>query len=573
MRSAAFIGGVLLLSLSVSAHATLTVTSPPAGSTIVAAGDDYATQVLGNTWDMSDTADVDFDDSVGYSSLAMSGGLLNGTVAATGCAAGFFPLFYGYTTTVKTFPGELHPIDTSHYRFLTMKIRVSGGTAQQPNIPLYFANSDYATSTMYGAGTPKYLSPNVWTIQTWDLNTESSSKPWNQIPAVQGLEINTCSQGSPTVQVDWIRLTAVPEARQTYTVQWTDTGSATTYTVTAIDGDSARYQLGTGVTATSFTSDFSRLQPGDYTIEVKRADNALATSAGKIHINTPPQFAITTPSIRGEQSQSYAQTVLGNPWGPMDSADFKTIVNFKTQSFTTPAGSFYGRPSNNDPEFIMKTSPTVPINASFYRSACFTQEVFGPRSIGSGSIARFFWGPSQAQVTVSTDIILGSGLQEYCIPDLANADKVPVVSGGPWTGNLSYFRLDPDEFSPPANCSTPETCHDVRLDSIVLAPFAHASPAYVVHWTVADADYTQGGSITLYLDADETPDNGNEVAIGIVPYTAGSFTVIADGTVPDGEYFLFLRADDDVNAVAHYAGGKIVLQSGDEIFHSDFELQ
>ncbi len=571
MRIAMIVGGLLFFTLP--AHATLTVTAPPAGSTIVASGDDYATQVLGNAWDMSDSADVDIDDSVGYSSLTVGGGLLNGTIAASGCGAGFFPLFFGYTNTVKTFPGELHPIDTAHYRFLSMKIRVSGGSAQQPNIPLFFQDSDYVSSMMYGAGTPKYISPNMWVIQTWDLDSESSSKPWNQIPTIQGLEMNTCSQGSPTVNIDWIRLTASPQAEQTYTVQWSDTGTSTTYTVTAIDGDGAQFILGTGIAAKSINADFSRLQPGDYSIQVTRADNATATSAGKIHLNVPPQIQIATPSIRGEQSQNYAQTALGNPWGPMDAADFRSIVNFRTQSFSNPVGSFYGRPSNNDPEFIMKTSASTLIDASYYRSVCFTQEVFGPRSLNAstgGSLARLFWGPSQTQVTTSTDIILGSGLQEYCLPDLADSNKVPVASGGPWTGNLSYFRLDPDEFTPSANCSTPETCHDVRLDSVVLAPLAHASPTYVATWTVADADYTQGGSITIYLDADEIPFNGNEIAIGILPYTAGSFTVRA-GAVPDGEYFLFLDADDGTNAVSHYAGGKIILQSVDEIFRNGFE--
>jgi hypothetical protein len=352
-------------------------------------------------------------------------------------------------------------------------------------------------------------------------------------------------------------------------VTWSDTTSGS-YTITAIDSDNARFTLGSGISGTSYSADFSRLAPGDYHVEVSRT-GAIASSTGVVHINTPPQIGITSPSERGEQSLSYALTSFGYQWGPMAAKDFKTVTNFTNVSYTNPVGSFSARPTNGDPQLVMNTTGHT-IDASLYRSFCFTQEVFGPFDVGAGSVARVFWGVTQANVAITTDIVVGSGLREYCIPDLADTANVPLVSGPPWAGSLGFLRFDPDEFTPPPGCNTPQTCHDVRIDSIVLSPFAKAAPSYTLHWSVADTDYAGGGSIKIYLDPDKTFGNGNEISIATVPYTVGSYNLTAGATIPNGTYNVVLVADDGINSVATYAGGKLITVSGnDEIFGNGFE--
>ncbi len=495
--------------------------------------------------------------------------------AASGCNTGFFPLFMGYgTETVATARGPQYPIDTSIYRYLTMKLMATGGSVPQQNQVLYFQDGDSkkpGVGTLGGAN-QKPITPNQWTILTWDLYTETSNLPWTSLPHIEGLEIIPCNGGSPTIQYDWIRLTAPAASGESFDVTWSDTGSSTTYTITAIDGDGARYQFPTTGSGTSYSADFSLLAPGDYHVEVKRSDGTTATSIGVVHVNIPPQVNITAPSVRGEQTKSYAIAQQGGQWGPMSAADFKATVNFKNVVYTNPVGSFSGRPLNNDPEFIMKTAGH-PIDASLYRSACFTQQVSGTRSIGGGSVARFFWGPSSTSVSTTTDIVLGNGLVEYCLPDLADVLAVPLVSGSPqpWAGNIGYFRMDPDELTPAGGCNTPDTCFDVRLDSIILAPFATADPVYTIHLTIADADYANGGSIQIFLDPDKTFDNGNEIGIATVPYTIGSYNLVADKSIPNGTYYLVLLADDGKNAVAQYAGGKIVMNNADIIFRNGFQ--
>ncbi len=542
----------------------LTVTSPTAGSSIIAAGDDYATQVIGDAWDMQNVQDIDTDESVNLAAQTYVGGHFSATdtSAVNSCGASFVPLEAGYgTQTVTITRGPKFPIDTSKYRYFTMKIKQSGGAAAQTDRVIFYQDGDSTINGTYGSSTFGSVTPGQWNFQTWDFfNDVFTSSPymaWTSLPHVEGLQVFICNAGSPNLQVDWIRLTAAPTAAQKFNVTWSDTTSGS-YTITAIDSDSARFTLGSAVSGTSFNADFSRLAPGDYHVEGMRT-GATATSAGVVHINAPPQINITSPSERGEQSKSYALTSFGYQWGPMAAKDFTSITNLinLNPSYTNPPGSFYGQPTNGDPQLVMNTTGHK-IDASLYRSFCFTQEVFGPRSVGLGSVVRVFWGVTQATVAITTD--------------LADAANVPLVSGPPWAGTLGFLRFDPDEFTPPNGCNTPETCHDVRIDSIILSPFAQAAPSYTLHWSVTDADFVSGGSVKIYLDPDRKFGNGNEIAIATVPYTAGSYNLIAGAAIPNGTYNVVLVADDGVNAVATYAGGKLITVSGnDEIFNDGFE--
>jgi hypothetical protein len=565
------LSALLLLFVDVSACA-LSVTAPPAGSTIVQAGDDFATQVIGDAWDMSNPQDIDTDESANLTSQTFSGGVFSASASA--CTASFWPQFTGYGSQIVAIErGPRYPIDTSIYRYFTIKFKTS--TAQSDRV-LFFKNGDTGVTGNYGSGIFKSSPANQWTIQSWDLYsdvyTTSPYFPWTSFAQVQGIRFDPCSTGTPSIQVDWVRLTAVPTGSQMYTVTWSDSGGSGPYTVTAIDADSATYTFTSSASGTSYAADLSRLEPGDYHIQVSRS-GASATSTGVLHVNTPPQVQINAPTQRGEQALSYAIQEQGGQWGPMSAADFKSVVNFKNVSYTNPAGSFSGRPTNNDPEFIMQTSGHT-IDASYYRSACFTLEVFGTRSVGSGGVARLFWGVNSSGVSTTTDIILDSGLVEYCLPDLADASAVLLVAGSPqpWAGSLGYFRLDPDEYTPPTGCSTPQTCHDVRLDSIILAPFAEANPSYLVQWNITDPDYSGGGSIEILLDPDKTFGNGNEILLTTLPFStgAGQYDFVDVASAPDGTYNLVVFANDGKNAVPQYAGGLIIIRS-DVIFRDGFE--
>jgi hypothetical protein len=552
----------------------LTVTAPPAGSTMVPAGNDFATQVIGDAWDMSNPQDIDTDESANLTTQTFSGGLFSATASA--CPAAFWPHFVGYGSQIVAIKrGPRYPINTSVYRYFTIKLKTS--TSQQDHL-FFFQNGDTGVQANIGASTYQVTPANAWTIQTWDMYTDtfgSPYQPWTSFPTVQGIRFDPCNTGAPAIQVDWIRLTAPPTTGNLYTVTWSDPGGSGPYTVVAFDGDNATYTFTTNAGGTSYSADLSRLAPGDYHIQVSRS-GASGTSAGVLHINAPPQVQITAPTQRGEQALSYALVEQGVQWAvPMSGADFKSVVNFTNVTYSNPSfpGSFSGRPITSDTQFIMQTTGHN-IDASLYRSVCFTLEVFGTRDVGNGSIARLFWGVDSAHVSTTKDIILGNGLVEYCLPDLADANAVPLVTGSPqpWAGSLGYFRMDPDELTPPNGCNTPDTCHDVRLDSVVLSPFAQANPGYTFAWTLTDAD-DASDALEIYLDPDTTPGNGNEILIGSTTANNGSGQLAWPGSnsVNYGTYHVLFVVNDGKNSVSQYAGGPLVVGARDGIFRNGFE--
>src|SRR5690606_1743246 len=145
----------------------------------------------------------------------------------------------------------------------------------------------------------------------------------------------------------------------------------------------------------------------------------------------------------------------------------------------------------------------VPIDADLYRSACFTMQIFGPRDVGAGSVARIFWGTLSSVMTNTDDYVIDEGLNERCIADLAPAPQEGAAAG-PWTGVQNYIRLDPHEFAPVPACTSspsPANCRDFRLDSFVLSPHYEAAPAFRFAWQTADPDHA-GQTLRVYLDPD-----------------------------------------------------------------------
>jgi hypothetical protein len=578
-----FFLGPALLALNVQA---LTVVSPTASS-VVAAGDDYATQVLGNAWDMSDTVDVSSQESIAIASQTVAASVFSGTTSANG--AYLYPVFMGYPSSINLSRGANHPIDTSHYRYVTFKIRVN-----QPSQPQFTRVVGLLDGNSYAA-TPKLtvaesfysaqLPNNSWTIVTFDMvtNNDNVFYHWTDFPQLTGLRIDpaTTNAGGAYANVpfsiDWVRLTAPATSAQKTSVQWTDS-PVSTYNVSAIDSVGTSFLLASNVGGTSLTADTSFLPPGQYQIQVSRTNNTASALSSAFRINTPPQIAITAPSVRGDQSKSFAATIVGNPWGPIDATDFSNVINFKNVSYATPAGSFYGRPTNNDPNLFFNLAGHA-IDTSVYRSMCVNMEVSGPRNIGLGSVARIFWGNTVSALTTSDDIVLDDNLgdtvvSEYCIPDLAAANVVDPAQpalGGAWSGTKTLFRIDPDELSPPGGCATKDTCHDVQLDSLVLSPFAHANPGFTFTWVLNDVD-NAAPVLRLALDPDTNPKNGNEFVIynQTVSTGNGSFPWSGSPGAPTGTYHVLATVDDGINPVDQYAGGVIVVTS-DVIFRDGFE--
>jgi len=558
----------------------------PTGTTVVAAGDDYASQQLANPWDMNDGIDIDTDDSFNVSGQTFSAGVFSASTTV-GSDNQLFPLFGGFAGTINSSRGFNHPVDTTRYRYFTIKMFATRPTANTEVSYLGFFAADGSAGACGQTGLTA-LASSTWQVITYDMVTNNvpnanCSHAWQDFP-VGALRLNPAlDNNSPFTavqfQIDWIRLTATPTAGELTPVQWTDSGYAGTYSVTLNEtgANAVSVPLASGISGTSYQADLTRFPAGQYTLTVSR-DSAPAASASSatFRINATPMPAVTAPDFHGDQALNFAATVVGNAWGPLSATDFTATPNWKNVSYTTPAGSFYGRPTNNDPQWYMNLANHA-IDTDLYRSLCITLKDFGQRSVGLGSVARFFWGQkTNGNLTISQDIPLASGgPNEYCIADIAAEPIEPSSLAGPWTGTQTLFRVDPHEFPVSAACtSTPSAanCHDVELDSVVLSPFAQANPGYTFKWNLSDPD-SPGNVVTLYLDPDLIPGNGNEIVLfsGVVASSSGQYVWPGSGSVNYGRYNVLITADDALNAVSQYSTGPILIGARDGIFRNGFD--
>ena len=568
---------LILLAVHTATEAEITVTEPSSPAMRVAEGREYSVYEIGNAWDMDSSADIDVNESVNLSNLSFQGGVLS------------YDVLEGPNILWLVFPGrqmafrgldrgERFPMDTSVYRFLTIKLRMrdlEGDplTTDQPFIVRFFED---ATRLPADAGILKPRSDTYedWTVIEWDLadagdHDVNTNYFWSDLAAVRGLRFNPIrpSESGVTVEIDWVRLSAGPAAGTEGTVSWEDDSGAGPYDVFVTDGDFT-FTVASGVTGTTVNADLSRLPAGDYMVGVT---DGISTefSPGSFAVNQTPLLNFTTPSRKGDQARGYGIEQTGNGWNSIDAGDIAATPDLSMVRYDDPPGSLSARPTSSDPRILFNT--TAAIDTSIYRMLCYTFQVSGPRDIGTGSVARILWGNNLPTLATSDDVVIGEGLNEYCIGDLT--DMPTENPGDDWSGSVDFIRFDPHEFPVSSECAgapSPENCRDVRLDSFILAPFHRSVGAITLAWDDSDAD--DDAMIGLFHDLDQDPANGNEGTIveDLPQSDAGGQWTWNTGAVPAGTYYIFGIIDDGRNATLRYSSGPVEVIS-DVVFANGFE--
>ena len=570
----AFVGLV-----AVSPAWSLTVTAPE--NTVVAAGRDYATEVLADPWDFDGPGDIDIFELRQLTNPTFSGGVLRATT--TGADSNIWMIFQGVPSAFNLTRGALYPIDNSRYTHLSLKMRLSmnngselPGSNRQMDA-FFYEDENAIPDKRFGRTDFNRFPDNQWHIISIDLTDpdnigNNSNFLWTDFPQIEGFRIDPSgSLAGVDVELDWARLTRDPGADTEVTVAWTDASAPVD--IFAVDGDDAALLLAQDVPGNSATVRLAGLAPGEYRIEVDDGTGR-QPSPGVVTVNTPPRLLFDQPDVRGADGQAYGAAINGNDWQSLDSGDIDRVINVTSLDFANPSGTLYGRPTGNDPTIVFFTPDAV--DTDLYRALCYTLEVAGPRDIFAGSVARLFWGDSLSNLFTGDDIVVQPGVNEYCIGDMRD---LPLEGGstGDWQGIVQWFRLDPHEFPLNGDCpasGSPEQCRDFRLHSITLAPFDAATPEFTLEWSALDI--ASGSEIDLLLDPDRNPDNGNEVVIatGIAAQTSGSLNFdFSTLGVSSGEYWVLGIISDGINTNQRYSGGPLRLSGmvDDVIFSDGFE--
>ena len=427
---AAALGLLLLVALpngpAVRAGTGITFTNPGAIQVTVGEGDDFATNVLRDPWDMDNARDIWFE--LAFDNVSASGGIWQGKISgiddATGIAmpGGFYPLFQGFSYPIggalshglnwdRVGGQDQYAIDSSKYSLLSYRLSLSS----RGSFGIYWTGAkpaDWPTADHYFAGFDGCYRGNAavqwpagWKTYYWDLN-QTNGDPgfnvgaWDDYSLERGFRIdpNFVAGAGTEVKIDWIRLTD-PATSPSITLSWTapDAQPGDLVDIWVANDAAGNDAGGNPVTAPfirgipaidgSYQFKTSALPPGAWYIQAKLmandvlnngCGNAAVRSAtawtGPLTIVAAPTVDILQPSMA--TGRDYATAELGNPWD-MEGADDvvtpgrpapQTLANesFISGVYSADASILLPGQPHSDSQIWLNTG-SVPIDASKYR--------------------------------------------------------------------------------------------------------------------------------------------------------------------------------------------------------------
>lgn len=384
-------------------QAQLTINSTSASDEYVAAASDYATEVLGNPWDMSDGYEdlanyiPSADYGSGLSSFSFSNGAMSFSILSADNAM-FHLLSPGQSSTNPLGKNGQHfPIDSTKYKYL--HIRMYTDTASEARIH-WNTGTSYADNFVRTAVFQTRVGYHVYTIDLDSITRESNSnesRGWSEAGAITGLRFEPGYSG--IVFIDWMRLTAA--ATSTYSVNhsFTAAGNDTMYSL-FLDNDT---------------------NPLNGYVDVLASENT-ATAAVSID---PAPYEAQGYYLVGFASDDFA-TLVGNPWDMSDDADIHLSSGFTNESVAS--GVYSGRTDVSGASFSLNLNDAE-ITASKYRYLS-VGVTFGA---GAGA-GRVRWYDTNGNLLNTANFTGVAGAQVL---------NIDLQSAGNWTGQIGELRIYP----------------------------------------------------------------------------------------------------------------------------------
>jgi len=357
-------------------------------------GNDFATKVLRDPWDMNEFSDISTylnssGQDISLENIYVENGIFSANAASSDPQ--FTILFPGYNTAMLVGKvGELYPIQSNTYSCLYVAAKIDYGTTN-PSFDamevMYFADEKLNGGTWGGKQQIERNPTSIWKLHKIDLAEGSYGTNWTAQAQWKGLRIDPTTNKT-SFAVDWVRLT---DCNPVY------------YAISGLDGNKS-YQLylisngreilidsfSTSANQTTYSANFAGVAAGTYTYRVKdgttTATEETATE-GIVTVNQTPIINFTRPSTTS--GEDYA-TKAGNPWDFNSSDDVPKFndINYSFENgllnMTTPSGYLDA--------FLELNSPTNIPSAVDYRYLTFRMLTDGPwQNIPGGMIARWIW--------------------------------------------------------------------------------------------------------------------------------------------------------------------------------------
>lgn len=514
-------------SILAASDATITITQPDGANDTLGQGDDFATTVLGDPWDMSEPTDIMTVNDL--PNVTFSGGVLTYNTP-TSVGSGGVPLLFGHGSQVDAGKiGALFPIDTSRYHWLSFRIRQPSGTSITA---IWHTTDEYFFNEASTQSIP--VTASGWQTYVINLSTyPKASGAWTG--QVKGLYIQSNTSPGAQVSIDWVRLTANNPSSNSLPIAWSGlspSGSSVDFYVdddtTGCDGPRIHTQIGAAAGG-SFSWGQTPADPafpasfvaGKYYVCAKVGGSLAGYSAGQLTIDQMPLIQITQPSFTS--GDDFA-TDAGNPWDMSDAADVFSVrngagvVQAGILAVTVPREDPLTPNNEGDVNVYLNLPADTAIQSDRYYYLTYRLRADYPYKYytDNGQFTRIFWGQYPFTETQSKLIYVFSGWQAITV-DLRS---IATSFGPAWNTTMwTLFRLDPI-----ANLTGQATTF--YLDDVKLTGDERADRYADIQWRVTDPD---SPLTTMRLYTDTNRSGFDSVApIVTLQLTNGQYTLAAE---------------------------------------------
>jgi hypothetical protein len=601
-----------MTALDASAQTPFITDCPP----LVAAGPDYATDVLANAWDFSDQLDLSpFPEE--FAGWTISGNLARTIGRSAFLSGGKFvgqtqgspliPLLYRGgvgvdSLTENTGFFDHKAIPTARYGKISVSVTLNRSTPSG-QLVAFWSSGPYNAAQGQGAafsnpteGTHIYT-VDLLTGEWYDTRGNAIRQPfvpagnlppiaWNGAGLMRGFQLRPTSDASVSVGVeaDWVRITQRDGAPGSAMLPITFSGCpARPYNIEVFAGGNSWDIIYAATAANANTEtavvNYGVLPPGSWQFRVacyeytrEGIQSPQYSAPVTIVINDPPVASVFSPDAIGDSD--FATDVLHNPWDWNAISDAQLLLNIGNPTISSDGvtNALQGIGASNGDPAVFLLYGNGQIDTSRYRLLTFAETLDTPfglnGALGQGSLARVLWG-TPSGVTVTRDILMWPGRNVYTIDlaslTLANGGIDPSCAGcPPWqaTPLVPGFRIDPHESRLGVS---------FRLGAVSLRAFdeVRLGSSFTVQYTFSDPDVGTYQA-RIYIDTDRDPTVKTQLATissGVAPNTAlaYSFDPAALGVVP-GAYYIYVEIVETRSGITDtrgtYSSGPIVVSSG-----------
>ncbi|NLB54261.1 MAG: hypothetical protein GX811_00565 [Lentisphaerae bacterium] len=600
---------------------TISITQPTAATT-VSEGDDFATKVIGEQWNMNQLRDIPFE--VGYEQpviLTPENIWISETLAPN---AYVFPLFRGYSTPGYTnyfsvydkgIPyGPINPITADVYSSLSF--RSAANEADRSNVSVFWTKHPNYSEFEQGNQIAFADGPKAHTVQLrekdgyriYDIDltatgffreriqpgpTTMFDEPytagtWDRTVYSFLINMSDAAPVGSSQSIDWIRLYN-PETSPELQITWqtTDVPVGDNYSVSLfVDTKNSGYDgdlLVSGIVNDgSYTLRTAALPPGTYYFYLKvmerglTAFHVIATSqySGPLVINASPTLKFSAPSYTS--GADYATSELGQPWDMSSPSVLETTFHVSDISFNNGILSALADPpapgqTESDAQIWFNTKlhgKTVPINTSKYRYLTVKTQVDTDGytniydRIFRGWVARAAWATDDWQLngTMTKDIPILEGWHSYTL-DLWDINLYENKNLVPAQSQRGWTDIDSVSVFRWDPLEVPQSTR-FRIDDVKLcAENMPANNQYTIAWNAEDPDSVEI-TVTLYYGAFNEAGDYNEAPtpIATLVQKPGSNSVVWNtANLGEGEYFIRALVSDGINTFTTLSDVPVVI--------------